>query len=48
MNDISCICFHHCLLWAGNKVTGRNNPALEANPLKIMAGGPYTTTYNNK
>jgi hypothetical protein len=30
----------------GNKVTGRNNPVLEANPLKIMAGGPYYYYYN--
>jgi len=30
----------------GNKVTSRNNPVLEANPLKIMAGAPYYYYYN--
>jgi hypothetical protein len=32
----------------GNRVTGRNNSLLEVNLLKIRAGGPTTTTYNNK
>jgi len=35
-------------LQAGNAGNAGNNPVLEANPLKIMPGGPYTTTYNNK
>jgi hypothetical protein len=30
----------------GNRVTGRNNSLLEANPLEIMAEGPYYY-YNN-
>jgi hypothetical protein len=30
----------------GNRVTGRNNSLLEANPLKIRAGGPILLLYN--
>ena len=30
----------------GNRVTGGNAVALEANPLKIRAGAPYLLTYN--
>lgn len=30
----------------GNRVTAGNAAALEANPLKIMAGAPYLLTYN--
>jgi hypothetical protein len=32
----------------GNRVTGRNNSLLEANPLKIMAEAPILLLYNNK
>jgi hypothetical protein len=32
----------------GNAGNAGNNSGLEANPLKIMAGGPYYYYYNNK
>jgi hypothetical protein len=32
----------------GNAGNAGNNRWLEAKSLKIMAGGPTTTTYNNK
>ena len=32
----------------GNAGNASNISVLEANPLKIMAGAPTTTTYNNK
>jgi len=33
-------------LQAGNAGNAGNNPALQANPLKIRAGGPYYYYYN--